>query len=146
MMLKPLQEWICDSCGKTITSPDEGYVIWQHDSNQHDFDFRIIHKFVCEPPSYPSSVPLKDFLGTKGSTYLLSFISLGKIKARGQYRNYCHVLNFDEFVDLYRRVQIPYYEEARTKFNNPQLLADMEDASEVHPYQEDVLKQIIEKY
>nr|WP_314900715.1 hypothetical protein [uncultured Deefgea sp.] len=76
----------------------------------------------------------------------MSFISLGKIKARGRYRNYCHVLDFDEFVDLYRRVQIPYYEEARKKFNNPALLAEMEDASELHPYQEDVLKQIIEKY
>ena len=145
-MLKPLQEWICDTCNKTISSAEDGYVIWRHDIDQRDFDFKIIHKFVCEPASYPSSVPLTEFIGSKGSTYLLSFISLGKIKARGRYRNYCHVVDFDEFVDLYRRVQIPYYEEARTKFNTPALLADMEDASELHPYQEDVLKQIIEKY
>jgi len=52
----------------------------------------------------------------------------------------------DEFVDFYRRVQTPHYEEARKNYYDEQLLIDYSDANEYYPYLEEQLKLTIEGY
>ena len=53
------------------------------------------------------------------------------------------VADLDEFVDLVRRFQIPYYEEARRHFSDPEVLDEFAEANEVYPYKPKVLKGIV---
>ena len=105
-MLKPLEEWFCDVCYETV-DVDKGYVIWQWDDEGLAFDFKIIHKLSCDSRDYSSSNALSEFLGENGKTYLLSFLSLGKIKNILGQKEEPRVKDFDEFVDFFRRVQTP---------------------------------------
>jgi hypothetical protein len=54
--------------------------------------------------------------------------------------------DIDEFVNFVRRVQVSYYEEARTRFENEDLLRDLADSNELSPYLSKNLKGIIQKY
>jgi len=58
----------------------------------------------------------------------------------------CQIDNFPEFVDFFKRLTIPYYEEARLSFG--QALADgiIADENEICLFTEDVLKSIVDKY
>lgn len=153
-MLKPLEEFYCDTCGELIESPEEGYVVWKNNDELKDHGFIIIHQGKCDPgrrgsasrDRYPCSLPLTDFLGVKGLVLLTSFLSLGKVKANLKQDNVIKVADVDQFIDFFRRVQVPYYEEARTKFKEPELLDWYSDANEILPYLEDTLKSIIENY
>lgn len=139
-MLKPLEQWYCDKCGNIIEKSSDGYVIWRSDKNLKYYDFKIIHQTKCDISAYSASAALQDFLGVNGLVYLTSFLSLGPLKKT----SYSNVANNDEFVDFIRRVQIPYYEEARRKFTDPQVLEWHSDSNEVAPYFTEGLKRIIE--
>ncbi|HLP81974.1 MAG TPA: hypothetical protein VK141_08330 [Nitrosomonas sp.] len=142
-MLKPLEQWICDHCGDIIESPEQGYVIWRHDEQHRECDFQIIHQEKCDNRAFPSSAAVEDFLGEAGLNYLLSFLSIGQIKVLLGQRNGASIRDIHEFVDFFRRMQTPYYEEARTKFSNNDLLEYFSDSNEVYPYQSEILKRII---
>ena len=148
--LKPLEEFICDVCGEIINSPKEGYVIWRSDRD-HDrlqYDFKIIHQMICDDRSCGNSMPLKKFLGVDGLSYLLAFYSLGPLKTfplPNEFRSKNRIFNNDEFIDFIRRVQIPYYEEARQYFNKREVLEDYSDSNEYYPYLPHILKKIIEE-
>jgi hypothetical protein len=145
-MLKPLEEWYCDVCGDVIQKIDEGYVFFKYDENHLAYDFIVAHQCKCDRDKSTASLPLNQFLGARGVNTLLSFLSLGPIKFHlGQERG-SGVKDIDEFVDLFRRMQVPYYEEARTKFSNKQILDNFHDATEAYTYQGDVLKEIVEEY
>ena len=147
MQLEPLKQWICDSCGDVIMRPDDGYVIWAHDSDLCNYGFKIIHnKAQCDNDHFSESLPLKSFLGLEGLNKLLSHLSLGVIKSNLGETSWNQIKDFDEYVDFFRRVQTPYYEEARTKFTNQDLLNNFSDSNEVAPYQIKDLKYIIETY
>ena len=143
----PLINWYCDVCGQKITDPDSGYVIWHTSTNPIKFHgFKIIHQNKCDDNTCPSSAALSDFLGEAGLTYLLTFLSQGQIiKLMGQ-NTYPLIDEFDEFVDFFRRVQVPYYEEARRCFSNPDLLDDFSGNNETAPYLPESLKDIIKTY
>lgn len=146
-MLKPLKQWICDSCGKLIESPEDGYVIWEQDSEFHNRGYRIIHKKrECNNERFPLSSSLSSFLGLDGLNILLSHLSLGTIKKNICEESFNQIVDFDEFVDFFRRVQIPFYEEARTKFDNKNLLNYFADSNEVSPYLIDSLRYIVENF
>lgn len=139
--------WRCDVCGEDIKDPDDGYVIWKSNDQHKGHDFKIIHTGRCDKSShlYSMSSALTDFLGERGLTVLLSMLSLGPIKAKlGQ--TGCQIADLDEFVDFMRRVQVPFYEEARSHFNDPSLLEDYSDANEVAPYLPEELKCISARY
>lgn len=142
-MLKPLEQWICDVCGDVIESPEQGYVIWRHDEQYRECDFKIIHQTKCDTGAFPSSAAVEDFLGEAGLNYLLSFLSIGQIKVLLGQRSGASIKDMHEFVDFFRRMQTPYYEEARTKFSNHDLLEWFSDSNEVYPYKSEVLKRII---
>ncbi|SMF95690.1 hypothetical protein SAMN02949497_3064 [Methylomagnum ishizawai] len=142
-MLKPLEQWICDVCGDVIESPEQGYVIWRSDEQYSDFSFKVIHQKKCDISEFPSSAAVEDFLGEAGLNYLLSFLSIGRIKILLGQHSGGSIKDMHEFVDFFRRMQTPYYEEARTKFSNHDLLEWFSDSNEVYPYQTEVLKKII---
>jgi len=141
-MLKPLSQWYCDVCDEIIEKPEDGYVIWKNDESLLCHDFRIVHQRSCQDFSYTSSLPISSFISDGGLCKLLSFLSIGHIKGNGENR----IKNLDEFVDFFRRMQVPYYEEARRRFNNMDLIYDFGDSNEYYPYHVDVLKKIIENY
>jgi len=144
-MDKPLTVWYCDHCGDKIEDVDAGYVIWKYtDGKEHDF--RIIHKVQCDNNSYSSSLPVMNFLGVDGLAKILSFLSPGPIIQGIDESPRCRLLNMNEFVDFVRRVQTPYYEEARRYFNDHDLLEHFGDSNEVYPYLRDVLKDIIARF
>jgi hypothetical protein len=145
-MDEPLTRWYCDVCGQVIEDANDGYVIWRSDEDGREFDFKIIHRSQCDNFILPSSLPLGSFLGIDGISTLLSFLSLGTIRKNANQESLCKVKDNDEFVDFFRRVQTPYYEEARKRFNNYDLLQDLADDSEVQPYLTDKLHDIINKY
>ena len=145
-MTKPLTTWRCDVCGHQIDGIESGYVIWKTDSNLSMNSIKIIHQKKCDLSDHSSSAALKDFLGEKGLANLLCKLSLGPIKKSQGQKSVCQVVDMDEFVDFFRRVQSPFYEEARTKFGSPELRQDFDDANELYPYLPEVLKEITAKY
>ena len=60
--------------------------------------------------------------------------------------SHCGVNDFDEFVDFIRRVQTPFYEQARRHFSNEDVLDEYCDSNEHLPYLPEELKDIITKY
>lgn len=145
-MDKPLTIWYCDMCGEPV-SKEDGYVLWSGTGNSH-IDFHIIHQGVCDDDRHHRSMPLTNFLGKKGLVYLTKFLSLGMIikhRYPDTQDSNTHV-DLDEYVDFFRRVQLPYYEEARKYFSNSELQEDYYDSNEVFPYLPDRLKHIIDTY
>jgi hypothetical protein len=142
-MDKPLTQWYCDVCGEPIDTPDRAYVIWKSDpADQHrDHSFKIIHQKRCDRDDHHLSAELKDFLGADGLAKLLSMVSYGPLKDSKS----AGVKDMDEWVDFVRRCQIPYYEEARRRFHDPDIQEDLYDANEVFPYLTDSLKSIIKR-
>lgn len=145
-MDEPLKTWYCDVCDGRIDDVAKAYVIWRTTEQMEGYDFKIIHKSKCDRKDHPASAALDDFLDTKGAAYLLSFLSLGPVKGLIGQQPHCSVKNTDEFVDFFRRVQTPYYEEARRLFRDSRYLEENYDNNEVGPYRPAVLKRTIERY
>lgn len=143
-MDKPLQHWYCDVCDGKIEDVESGYVIWRSTGLGYR-GFKIVHQSKCDSDSYPASAALKNFIGSSGLNYLMSFLSPGPLMTRNR-GGTPSVTDFDEFSDFVRRVQIPYYEEARRFFGIEEVINHFCDANEVYPYTPDVLKSIIEQY
>ena len=144
-MDKPLTIWYCDVCGGAIDDASSGYVIWQS-LKQHYFHFKIIHQSKCDLKDHAASAALKDFLGNKGLSYCMTFLSLGPVIENNGSANCCKVSDMDEFADFVRRVQIEYYEEARRLFGKPELLEDLADANEFYPYIPEKMRELIRRY
>ena len=143
-MLKPLEQWICDRCGEIIKKPEDGYVVWKTDDSMREHSFHIIHQSICDnDPSFHASLALTDFLGERGRQWLLSTLSVGVVKKNLGQSSSPLPVNMDEFVDFFRRVQTPYYEEARLKFNDRNVLEWFSDGNELTPYTKDALIRII---
>ena len=140
----PLSIWYCDHCGKPISEARTGYIIWRSDGKK-SHDFRIIHQNICDNKSFGASMHLSHFLGVDGMTRLLAFFSAGKLRAdNAKDINRSAIDETDNFVDLIRRLQIPYYEEARRYFGCSEVWDDFYDAGEDTPYTPESLKRIIE--
>ena len=116
--VEPLTRWECDECGGPVTVKD-GYVVWA-DKEGVDHRFRIIHQTICDDNNrYLSSLPLSDFLGADGLSKLMSFMSYGPLDDTPGEEIIPHrIKDVNLFVDFLRRVQVPYYEEARRWFSD----------------------------
>lgn len=141
-MLRPLQQWYCDVFGDVIEEPELGYVIWKLDNQGRYFGFKVIHQTMCDRKGHDGSVDIQSFTGQDGLTMLLAFFSAGPIKNRLGQKCECEVVDVDEFVDFMRRMQLPFYEEARRRFADADVLDRFADANEVSPYQVEVLRKI----
>jgi hypothetical protein len=48
--LRPLEQWICDTCGEVIDSPSAGYVEWLSGMERGSYrSYRIVHQFAHSP-------------------------------------------------------------------------------------------------
>lgn len=152
----PFQAWLCDVCGKPVTSESgEGIVTWRTDraaGSLEDYDFKLVHKTIdsdpepkrCDPGNaqgFYGSLDLEKFVGADGLAMLLSWLSAGPIIGSGQASR---VKDIDEFVDLIRRVQTPYYEEARLRFDESAVRERLDDSNEYYPYLPATLRSIAE--
>lgn len=142
--MKPLQQWLCDECGKLIESPMDGWLEWLSD-NKGSHSFRIVHHFPASPirqkpgcyayDQHPHQADnhLATFLGIDGLSYLLVILDL-------------HKANQSEMIEIIRRLHLPYYEEARCYIDEARADGSLDGANEVYPYIQEVMKGIVERY
>lgn len=138
----PLTTWICDTCGDVIEDVKNGLVVWDSDESLRKDGFKIVHKGKqCDLDPRMQSLGLKDLVGQDGQAWLTSWLSYGPIKNHG---NSDRILDMDAYVDLFRRLQTPWYEEARPYFQSETIQEVWGDSSEVIPYVSDSLRRIAE--
>ena len=156
--LVPLKQWYCDTCGEVIQKPEHGYVEWKRDpqpGKRHRAAFRIVHHALHSPyrqqgndcyysrSSRGGDIDLPHFLGADGLVALSAWIDVGEEK-EPDYRG-PSVGDLREWTVLLRRLQVPYYEEARQYL--PRAIRDsFGEANEVAFYMPATLKSIIEHY
>ncbi|PPI47039.1 hypothetical protein [Rathayibacter tritici] len=139
-----LTAWICDTCGDNIADPEKGLVVWRVDDELRRSEFRIVHKGACDD-DHSSSIQttgISELLGDIGQARLLSWLSYGPIK---NYGNRLRINDLDSYVDLFRRLQTPWYEEARPHLGSRQVEETWGDANEFAPYDSHSLRRIAEK-
>jgi hypothetical protein len=140
-----LKQWVCDVCGQVIGSPKDGYVVWKKDGlNNTHFAYRIYHKVICDnDDSFNYSSSLEDFLGEAGLAKLLTMIDAGKMH-QPLYRE--QISNIRDFLEFFRRVQLPYYEEARLYWQDAIDDDYFADGNELWTYLPQNLKALIKLY
>ena len=149
-MLKPLEQWICDTCGEVIESPEQGYVDWVCEPSEEDqtiHSFRIVHHanfsprrprgncYRCADGANLQSSALSEFIGVKFLVRLFDFLE-------GPYL----IGDTAEFVDFARRLSIPCYEDAsqyRGRAIDDGLCSDDSAFNQMMP---DQLRQIVQRY
>lgn len=157
MKLEPLAQWVCDTCGEVIESPEDGWLEWISDDDMKASGFRIVHHLPASPRkkthpedgcyqysgnSYGSDSHLSEFIGEDGLAHLLTFLDWGHVDPRGGPR----VRRSDELAELFRRVMLPHYEEARLYWSEATNAGEFADANQVSPYTQETLKQIIRQF
>lgn len=142
-MDSPLSIWYCDKCGGAMRT-EEAYVIWQpRGESDHNLDFRIVHQGKCDDKSFLKSAALTDFLGSDGVSFLLAIISDGAFFATRNAENISHE-SLKAYVDFFRRVQTPFYEEARKYFGCEEVRQELDGVNETAAYEVESLKRVIE--
>lgn len=125
-MLIPLKQWICDTCGEIIELPEHGWLEWRQDERHKAFDFKIVHHVTYSPRGphgncYQSNElhnHLTRFVGEDGLPHLLCLLDEGVHIGLGPDCHSCpQVKDIGEWMELIRRLQVPYYEEARQYFD-----------------------------
>lgn len=139
-MESTVTRWRCDVCGEWVTR-EQGYVVWGYDKPHGRTGFQIIHQKKCDDNSKPASAALGDFLGPDGFARTTALMTVGPIMRNlspdSEFTE--RIADSDEFADFMRRLYIPNYEEARDKFNNHEVLEDLQGSNETRPYMQDIL-------
>lgn len=145
--MKPLEEWTCDTCHKTV-GIDDGWLEWLS-SKDGPRDFRITHnaarcyKHTNAPDR--ADMHLKESLGAAGLQAFLSMLDVGPLlDPDGEH--FPPLPERRSFVEAIRRLQIPYYEEARLYFNDAREDGYFMDNNEVAIHLPATCKRIIERY
>jgi hypothetical protein len=166
-MQEPLKAWICDECGEIIGDARDGFVEWlsgrtfppgSTDSVQEGpHGFRIVHVTSASPREsrggecykYSHSperqdLPLKNFLGADGLVQLLSKVDVGEFHDPDRRERPAKDLR--EWATLVRRLQLPYYEEARLYLDRADSDGYFDGANELYVYMSANLRRLIEHY
>lgn len=133
--------WYCDVCDTPVTNPGLAMVAWDQDAEGRLTGFRIIHKGTCDLGLADSWIELRNGISEDGSAQLLALLSPGPLK---EGVNAPPIKDLNEFVDLYRRLRTPGYEEARRYFKTAAVQEWAAEATEVLPYTKYGLNRIIE--
>lgn len=141
-----LDQFICDTCNQIIKNYEDGAIEWisPYDENGKQLpsnSFRICHKnsncyTIYHKDPFGVSRQLVDFNGEMKIINLLEMID----------RDNCvfELNGLSEYIELFRRLTIPHYEEARqywNEANNDGLIKN-----KVTCFREQNLKTIIERY
>jgi hypothetical protein len=149
-MIEPLRQYYCDTCGNLIEKPSDGWVEWLNEEingQRINHAFRICHhKTVCRKyfDYRTADGSLEDFLGVNGLIHLLRFLDPDKTIAE----NYHGPILSDirEYIEIFRRLQIPHYEEARQYWDEAEIDGENDGSNEIALYLPDRLIRLIEKY
>lgn len=136
----PVNEWICDTCAECVDVAG-GAVAWKEQGGKV-VEYRIYHnKHECDPKSqgFRAWHHMKEFVGVNGVAYMTALLSNGPIMGGGP-----TPVDQDAWVDVFRRIHIPYYEEARLHFSDDDVREYFSDSNEVYPYTQRGLKRIAE--
>jgi hypothetical protein len=146
--MKPLGEWICDSCGK-ITDARGGGVEWLSGSvtTAGPHSFRIVHHLAnCYRHIHAfdrADLHITAFIGAPGLQRFLSMLDPGPLISPSAEPDQPEMRSF---VDTVRRLHIPYYEEARQYMAEAQGDGYFEDQTEVSIFLPETCKAIIARY
>lgn len=148
MHLQPLQQWVCDKCGEIIEKPEDGWLEWLGETNtlKHG-GFKIVHHKSASPhaiknrdcyhySNHPEreDMHLKEFLGPDGLAELSAWVYSPGVK------------DLKEWAEMFRRLHVPYYEEARRRWHAAESDGYFHEIDESARYSQDVLKEVIEQY
>lgn len=111
-MLKPLEEFYCDTCGALIEAKKTGFFVFDRDENFKCYNFKIVHSQKCCISDLPSSFSLERVTSDNGLGILMSWIHIG----RGESSDEPEFQSSKEFAEVFKRLHLPYYEEARKYF------------------------------
>lgn len=151
MKLEPLKQWICDTCGEIIEKPEDGYVQWNKNDDLLIDDFVIVHHRTASPLKesknacykYDFDSNLESFLDYKGLVNLHSLVDPGPY-----HMPECKIFvkDFRKWLDFYKRLQLPYYEEARLYWERAMHDGYFGDSNELYIYLPENLKAMIKYY
>lgn len=148
MRLKPLEQWICDSCGEIIEDIKDGWLEWVHEMGQRARDFHIVHRadrcFHHTHAHGRSDNHLEYFVGPDGLAYLLAILAPGPRFKPGEKE--ADVEDVPELIDIIRRLHTPLYEEAQQYWRAAEADGFIEGANEVALYTQGSLKRLISEY
>lgn len=163
--LQPLKQWYCDTCGQIIKQPEQGYLEWRDKkvvaggtSRYLKYGFRIVHQSLYSPcretrgreGCYYSNAErggdedLPSFLGTVGLIEAANMIDLGSAWD-ATYRG-PEVEDLREWAVIFRRLHLPYYEEARFHLEEAKSSTYFGDFNELAFYLPETLKEIIKYF
>jgi hypothetical protein len=149
-----LKQWFCDRCGEVIEKPEDGWVHWRRDDESRIHSIEILHHLRasprggaqgCYPRDMDSDMHLDTMLGARGIVDLLSMIDVGKFHDP-EGRHVGSVKDVRNWVEVFRRLHVPYYEEARRYLNEARANGDLEGINEVALYLPDFLESLVERY
>ena len=153
-MFKPLEQSVCDGCREIINNKAEGWIEWVSKDGMFE-GFRIIHRAErlrrlrkAVAANYLNHVGLMDqhlenFL-QGGTVHLLSFLDTGP--HHEPLYNGPRVANMREFVEVFRRLAIPGYEEARLYWNTAEEDGYFNGMNEIEIYLPETLMRLIAAY
>lgn len=146
--LRPLIDFVCDTCGYAIDSTKDGYVEWI-DNNNIVEQFRIAHnttRCLIHSGNYGrKDTNLSDFLGDDKFAYILSFLDVGAV-LDPHFSCGFRVKDVRNYVEFVRRITIPYYEEARLYFGTAISNGEFQGDNELAIYNTMKLQGIIHRY
>lgn len=157
MKLKSLEQFICDYCGGIIEKPEEGWLEWitEYDKERGTYiahGYRIVHHAMFSPRKSGNCYHYANHLGCSdmylhqmmNMSRLLSFLDAGPYH-EPDYKG-PRVRDLRGFVEIVRRLTIPYYEEARLYWGRALADGFFEGANPVWIYLPETLKSLIERY
>jgi len=168
MKLKPLKQWFCDACDEVIEKPEDGWVYWSKDRDERGavfgkvHSFHVVHKFraspkraglepresphvSCYPPNIDQDTDLVLMLGPSGIIRLLSHMDVGMhFDAAGD--EILRVKDVRNWTETFRRLHLPYYEQARRHFKQAREEGRLEGEHETSLYNERTLRALVDEY
>jgi hypothetical protein len=156
-MLKPLENWFCDSCNQVIADPGDGWVEWFVDDAGKNFGFKILHTGVASPlcragcyyyahDRHTREGFLIDFLGVRGLVQLYRFLDVGPYHSRNYKAPDIPINEIRSFVEFWRRLTIPFYEEARLYWDVADGDGFFDGMNEILMYLPETCEHIVKKY
>lgn len=157
--LKPLKQWICDECHEVIERPKDGWVHWRRERNDDDphgkvHDIRILHHMTASPRGRPNGcypermeldMHLHHYLGPSGIVDLLSMMDVGTYHDPNG-RDVGKVRDIRAWVEIFRRLHVPYYEQGRLFFDHGRRDGFLDGINEIALYLPRNLKALVDEY
>jgi len=150
----PLNQFICDTCGEIIQSPEYGWVEWLHGDREAGsaHSFRICHVGSRSSTGKPCHIFSKhvdradlhlNHVMEHLPNWLLAFLGAGMLH---EPTRPVQVREMGEFLDFARRLTVPYYEEARKFWGAAVADGTLDGYHNISAHQAETLQRIINDY